>query len=105
MPTEAEEEFARLEAIGEAEVRFKVASGKWSGTQAALAKQWLEMEASAKRDAREAETLSIAKDANSIALIARDDARCANKIAITAIVFTIVIAIATAIISVMFGRQ
>ena len=65
-----EEKFASFAALGEAKVRHAIGSAEWSGTEAALAKQWLEMEASSKRDAREERTLRAAQLANAIAIIA-----------------------------------
>ena len=67
--------FAKLESRGESQVRIELAQGIWSEPRTvALVKEWLALkdrarasEDSAKRDAREKETLSIAKEANRIA--------------------------------------
>ena len=82
-------------------------------------------EAASKRDAREEETLAIARDAlsmsersaksseraneiaetaNSLSLKARSDARRANIIAISAIVFSIITAIVGAIIQIIYVK-
>ena len=67
--------YAELEAMGEAEVRITLAKGLFQmGQKTNLAQEWLRGKdeeraaaSSAKRDTREEETLSIAKEANEIA--------------------------------------
>lgn len=72
----SDEEFiASLEALGESEVRQRLARGNIYGVKhASIAQEWLRSyevaradDAAAKRDAREEATLSIAKDALAIA--------------------------------------
>jgi hypothetical protein len=65
-----EEKFSTFDKLGEAVVRFNVSSGKWGGTEASLARSWLEMRSSAKRDARETKTLFISVAAIIISIIA-----------------------------------
>ena len=67
---------AEFERIGEQELRFKIAHGTFFGDRS-LAEEWLRVQEqrrldldAAKRDAREAETLRIAKRANAIAILA-----------------------------------
>lgn len=61
--------FAEFEALGEKQVRLKLASLEWQGTQGLKAREWLEFSAWKKRDAREERTLRIAMTANVIATI------------------------------------
>jgi hypothetical protein len=81
---------AQLEELGETEVRIRFAHGAWSERNKRYVEVWLkskdrgrEEASSAKRDAREEETLSIAKEANSIAsralLIAEADLAAARS--------------------------
>lgn len=62
--------FAEFEALGEKQVRLKLASLEWQGTQALKAREWLEFSAWQKRDGREERTLRIAISANVIAIVA-----------------------------------
>ena len=81
--------FAELEDIGEAEVRVKLAQAVWSDPRkVALVKDWLcskdearTLASSNKRDAREEETLSIARKASELAESANRLASEANSIA------------------------
>jgi len=66
--------FPKLEEMGEAEVRVRLASGTFGTDSRPLIQEWLDGKdkaqaifSNAKRDAREEETLSIAKDALAIA--------------------------------------
>lgn len=90
--------FSEFESLGEEAVRLKIASLEWEGTQKLKALQWLELEASRKRDAREERTLSIAEDANRIASEARaaafEQARWAKWAAIIATVAAIIATVA-----------
>ena len=83
-------DFSEFEGLGEEQVRLKIASLKWQGTQANKAREWIEFSASRRRDAREEKTLLIAKRANTIAIIAAILAAAAT--------------IATAVIGVMFSK-
>lgn len=70
--------FTKLDDIGEADVRVKLAQGVWSESRTvALVKEWLSrkdqaraQEASTKRDAREEKTLALASRANRISFAA-----------------------------------
>jgi hypothetical protein len=91
-----------FEKLGETQVRFEFAGKETEIGRAAdawIAEMQAEREsaAAAKRDAREEETLSIAR-------LARSDARKANIIAIAAIVFATLATIATTIIGVMYAK-
>jgi hypothetical protein len=68
-----------LESLTEEEISSKLFSGGWSVEQKRWASDWLDRKASLKRDAREEETLSIAKDANRIASNALTEAERANR--------------------------
>ncbi len=77
----------------ESKVRIAIASGHYNPNDAAVAQDWLKRKeearsaaASAIRDAREIETLSIAKEANDIARSASRWAMWASIIAVIAIV-------------------
>ncbi len=66
--------FPKLEEMGEAEVRVQLARGTFGTDSRPLIQEWLDGKdkaqtavSAAKRDAREEETLSIAKDALAIA--------------------------------------
>ena len=83
--TDHNELFATLEAKGEEAVRIDFTKKIYqAGQKADLVQEWLESKmrarseaSAAKRDAREEETLSIAKDANRIASEANDSAKAA----------------------------
>jgi hypothetical protein len=75
-----------LEAIGEDTVRKYLAQGSYGHNKVPLVNEWLlrkdeerKLVSSSKRDAREEETLAIAREANSIALEALDTARSSSK--------------------------
>jgi hypothetical protein len=89
-----------FEALDEDGVRTKLASNEWAllPTKSGLAELWLKSKddaraaaSSAKRDAREDETLAIAREANSIA---RDALRAVRKDRYIAIAAIIIAAIA-----------
>ena len=88
----------QLEATGnEDSIRERIAIGSLHGEQLGIAQEWLRRievsrsEAStAKRDAREEETLSIAKDANRIASRAERWAMYAAIAAVIALIISIV---------------
>jgi hypothetical protein len=119
--------WAELASLGEAEVRIRIANQRYSSSnhERSLAEEWLRQEeasrtseAAAKRDAREEETLAIARDAlsiseratksseraNEIADSARVNSRRANIIAISAIVLSIITAIIITIIQIMYAK-
>ena len=102
---EPTEFIAVLERTGESEVIAALdRDDEWitHDGRKRVAEGWLRSKESARRDAREAMTLSIAQDANDIASKARSDARFANKIAIAAIIFTAATAIIVAVIQVIW---
>lgn len=82
--------FAEFEQMGESKVRLSIDSGEISNEfKLPCAIEWLrlqsenrEFEASAKRDAREEETLAIAKRASDAAIEANREASEANRIAL-----------------------
>ena len=104
------EELERLSRIGPAAARLEIATTDLHGsTQHSVRKQevraWIEAEearltatAADRRDAREEETLSIARSALS-------NSRRANIIAITAAIFAIAATIIAAIIGVIWSSQ
>lgn len=105
--------YPKLEEMGEQEVRIQLARGIFGADSRPLIQEWLDGKdkaqsalSSAKRDAREEETLSIAKDANRIAsdaaLSARLSARWAMWAAIIATVAAI-IAMKDQILALIFG--
>lgn len=112
---EPSELFAKLDADGEDNVRLKLAQGIWSEPRTvALIKEWLALidrersaAASAKRDAREEETLAIAKSANRLASDSNRIALAASRWAMYAAIIAITaIAIATKdqILALIFGN-
>ena len=85
-----------LEKSGEAEVRAAlVREDKWVTLEgrSKIAEDWLLSKENARRDAREAMSLSISQEANDIASKASSDARRANNIAISAIILSTITAI------------
>lgn len=99
----------QLESLGETEVRERLAHKKYAERNLSFVQEWLrrkdqerEDKRSAKRDAREEETLSIAKEANRIAsealVIARSSSDAVRKQARWAMIAAIIAAI-TAIVS------
>ena len=105
----------QLEAHGdELEVRERIAKGQYHGEHLGIALEWLRRKeekrsssAASKRDAREEETLSIAKEANRIAsnalVAARSSSRWAMWAAIIAMI-AIVIAAKDQILTFIFGN-
>ena len=87
-----------FESLGEHEIRLKLESSPSDEFFVAEAKLWLEIKETeraesetAARSAREIETLSIAKDANSIARIAASSARRSSRYAMYAAIIAAVI--------------
>jgi hypothetical protein len=72
-----------LESLGEIEVSSKLSQGIWSSQKKKWASDWSMGRSSFKRDAREEDTLSIAKDANRIAsealAMTKSEARLARR--------------------------
>ena len=95
----------QLEAYdNELEVRERIASGLYNAQHQAIAEEWLRRKeesrlaaTSAKRDAREEETLSIARKALS-------NSNRANFIAISAIIFSVIVAAIIARYTVKYGN-
>ncbi|HUT72875.1 MAG TPA: hypothetical protein VMW89_19565 [Desulfatiglandales bacterium] len=97
--------FQKCEELGEEKVREHLNANLWSNkTKRAHAQEWLrQLESSKSEDVlsrqedRESESIRVAREANFIALSARDDARSAKKAAwiaaIMAIVATIIMII------------
>lgn len=93
---------ARLESVGSEAVLLEIARGSHGQPDSQLRSEveaWLrskqvaaEAAASDKRDAREEATLSIAKEANAIALSARRSFRYDRTIAITAVIIAAIAA-------------
>lgn len=96
----------QLERHGnESDVRDRMVRGLYHGEHLGVAQEWLRRKeearataSSAKRDAREEETLSIARSALS-------NSKRANAIAVTAIVLSAATAIIAAVIGVMYGSK
>lgn len=96
---ERKDYFSKFEKIGETEIRIQINMGEWqekNKMMLAYAQEWLRLkdearalEASSKRDARETETLKIAKRANRIAWIAATSATVAAIAAIIAAIIDI----------------
>lgn len=72
-----------LEAADEEHVSFLLSAGYWSDSdpKKKWVSDWLQNKSSLKRDAREEETLAVAKAANRVAEEANDLARSSNAIA------------------------
>lgn len=70
-----------LDSLDDETISSKKSSGVWSTEKKQWASDFLEKRSSLKRDAREAETLAIAKEANELALSANSSAAEANRIA------------------------
>jgi len=83
-----------LEKHGESWAKGKLAAHAWSDPAVvAFVSSWLEERsaaADARREAREEETLSISRDANSIARKALEQAKWANRLAIAATIIAII---------------
>lgn len=105
----AEQFFAELEKTGEDVVRTRVATRTVYGAgnkKHQLAEEWLRRKDQERRDAIDAENLSIAKAARDAALDAAKAARHANRIAtIALIVATLAIAIPPVIDRVFSASQ
>ena len=101
MLTKFESFHKSLESLSEEEISSRLASSTWSVEQRKWASELLERRSSFKRDAREEEILSIAKDANRIAsaalTVARDEAAAAASSARWAKIAAIIAAIAAII--------
>jgi hypothetical protein len=83
-----EEEIRKFEAVGETELRYKMAQGTFFGNFR-LAEEWLRQQEQSRRDARQTEMLKIANKASSDARSARIVALIAAAIAaMTAIITT-----------------
>jgi hypothetical protein len=104
-----------LESLGEEQVSSLLSAGKWTDPKKRWASDWLNRKVSLKRDAREEETLSIAKDANRIAsealTVARDEAAAAAnsarwaKIAAIIAATAAIISVATTIIMAFLSKN
>lgn len=88
----------------ELEVRERIAKDEYDNAHLGIAQEWLRCKdearsliSTSKRDAREEETLAVAKDANSIARSANTFARSAKNISLIAAIAAIVAAIAAVI--------
>jgi hypothetical protein len=108
MTQELDELSAELGVLGEPEVRSRLAHGSWNGRRKAYVEEWLRLKeaeresiASNLRDAREEETLSIAKEANRLAsdanIFARIEASAASRSARYAMYAAIIAAISAVI--------
>lgn len=110
-PTVLEEFTEKLVALGESEVRAKLLQRVWNTPRKEWAAEWLEFEekkrasaSAARAEAREEDAITIAREANTIALAAavsasdaNDIARSARKISFIAAIAAIVAAIAAVI--------
>ena len=110
-PTALEEFTEKLVALGESEVRAKLLQRVWDTRRKEWAAGWLQFEekkrvsvAAARAEAREEDAITIAREANTIALAAAVSAseangiaRSAKKISLIATIAAIVAAIAAAI--------
>ena len=97
---------AELEAMGERAVRNDLNSGKYGSADNKIhlyVSSWLKDKEFARLEAREEESLSIARKALSISTDANEISRSAKKWAIAAIIVSTVSAVAIAIIQTVFG--
>ncbi len=92
MTIDKEKFFSELETLGEKEVREKIPSGVYGTKKLPFVKEWLRQQDELKEESRfsrieerEEELLSIAREANEIAILARDEANSANSIAESAL--------------------
>ena len=99
--------FEKLESSGEKDVRERLAQGVFSKDKHPLIQEWLrskeesiESYASRRREDREEEYNSLAREANEIARSALKRAEDANRLAIIANAIAIISAISTVIIAV-----
>jgi len=81
MLSDYEQFIKELESLGKDSVFSIFSSGRWSSQKKQWASDWLDKISFRKRDAREAETLSIAKEANDLARSSNAIARSSNAIA------------------------
>lgn len=86
--------FARFESMGETEVRLMDANPNLPPMSEDIrySRVWLALREADKRDKREEETLSIARDANAIALSAKASVRYDRYIAIAAVIIAAIAA-------------
>ena len=98
----------RCESLGVSEVRRGLIAGDFGDHPAypgfGVAKAWLDSKDSATRDARETETLAVAKDANTIALAAAVSASEANVIARSAKKYALIAALAAIVSAIIAIR-
>jgi hypothetical protein len=94
--------FEKLEALGEEQVRLNIAQKVWTkdSGKLPLAEEWLRRLESSRisasesaRSEREEKAILIAEEANSIAREALSSSRLANRLAISAIILSVVMAI------------
>lgn len=83
-----DEFIASLSALGVDEVSSRLSSGSWANRRKSWAQDWLSAQESARKEVREEASLivaaddnAVAREANDIARLAREDAREANDIA------------------------
>lgn len=100
MTKEFEELAAKLDELGEAEVRVRLAHGVWVERNKRFIEEWLRNKEAqraaatgAARDAREEAMLSTAQEANSIARQALSNWRAANRLVAIAILLSAAMAI------------
>ena len=97
MPSWEEQMVEILDGLGEAEARDKFIKGEFGtpgSSKSLVVERWLNEKDSARRSAREDETLRIARQALS-------NSRRANTIAIIAMILSAIVAIMAAIIGLM----
>lgn len=92
-----DEMFQKCEELGEAKVRENLNSNIWNSAKRKHAEEWLrQLEANrsevvlSRQESRELESIKIAREANSIALSARGDARSAKNAAWAAAIAAVV---------------
>lgn len=92
-----DEMFRKCEELGEAKVRENLNSNVWNSGKRNHAEEWLRQvevrraqDVLSRQESREIESIKIAREANSIALSARDDARSAKCAAWVAAIFAVV---------------
>ena len=89
--------YGDFERDGEAKVRTYLATGAYRPQKAALAQEWLDRLESSRRDASQAEQISIARSAKDAAWEAAREASTANKIAkVAAVIAAIALIVAIA---------
>lgn len=82
--------FSELQALGEAEVRVKLARGDYQARKTPLILEWLRQQEEARSTGHIAEELRLAREANDIATAANGIAQASNRMAVWSLIVSLV---------------